>query len=286
MHVLDTDLDQDLAPFSAFLWQQGVAHRIFEDGGRQVLSVENAANADEVKRAFDDWQQGRFGLELTPAETNPGRWNLLQLLLRYPIVGSVIAACLLLFPVSMGWLPSGQRAMEQLLFWPDATGVLQRGDLAGLLSAFAAQGELWRLLTPAFLHFGIMHIAFNLAIFAFVGRRIEGLLGHGTMVLVVLITGVLSNASQALWNPDSTFGGLSGVCYGVVAYGWLASRRQGMQVWQLPAGLMPAMLIMLVLFSTGVTEPLGLFVANAAHWGGLFSGLLLASIYLPGPRRG
>ncbi len=286
MHVLDTELDQDLAPFSAFLWQQGVAHRIFEDGGRQVLSVENAANAEEVKRAFQDWQDGRFGLELTERQATAARWNLWHLLLTYPIVSSVVVACLLLFPLSMGWLPSGRAAMEQLLFWPSTASLLQRGDVSGLISAFVSEAELWRLLTPALLHFSVMHIAFNLSIFVFVGRRIEGLMGHSLMVLVILVTGLLSNIAQALWEPASVFGGLSGVCYGVVAYGWLASRRQGNHLWQLPAGLMPAMLIMLVLFSTGVTEPFGLYVANAAHWGGLVGGLLLAAIYLPGKRQG
>ncbi|MCR9277401.1 MAG: rhomboid family intramembrane serine protease [Pseudomonadaceae bacterium] len=286
MHVLDTDLDQDLAPFSAFLWQQGVAHRIFEDGGRQVLSVDNPANADEVKRAFDDWRAGRFGLELTPTARKPSRWNLAQLMLAYPIVSSVVLACCLLFPISMGWLASGSGAMQQLLFWPQQAPAVAPGDIGGLVSIFAAQPEFWRLLTPALLHFSIMHIAFNLAIFVFVGRRIEYLLGHGSLVVVVVVTALLSNVAQALWHPDSTFGGLSGVCYGVVAYGWLAARRQGLALWQLPPGLMPALLIMLLLFSTGITEPLGLFVANAAHWGGLVSGLLLASVYLPGPRHG
>lgn len=286
MHVLDTELDQDLAPFSAFLWQQGVAHRIFEDGGRQVLSVENAANADEVRRAFEDWQAGRFGLELKSQPPPTARWNLWQLLLTYPVVSAVIAACLLLFPLSMGWLPSGRSAMAQLVFWPESAIIAQRGDIAALVSTFTASGELWRLLTPALLHFSIMHIAFNLSIFAFVGRRVERLLGHGPLVLVVVVTGLLSNVAQALWQPASLFGGLSGVCYGVVAYAWFASRRHGSVAWQLPAGLMPAMLVMLVLFSTGVTEPLGLHVANAAHWGGLLSGLLLATIYLPARRQG
>jgi membrane associated rhomboid family serine protease len=49
--------------------------------------------------------------------------------------------------------------------------------------------------------------------------------------------------------------------------------------WRLPPGLSIGLLMFLVVFTTGVTEPFGLYVANAAHWGGLLAGATAAALW-------
>ena len=79
-------------------------------------------------------------------------------------------------------------------------------------------------------------------------------------------------------NPNPIFGGLSGVAYGLLGFvlvmGRLVADRPA---WRLPAGLSGSLLFFLVLFSTGITEGFGLFVANSAHWFGLLAGALIAA---------
>ena len=53
-------------------------------------------------------------------------------------------------------------------------GVLPDGSTAGL-----AEGEWYRLLTAAFLHSGIVHLALNMLILWMVGSRLEETIGRG-----------------------------------------------------------------------------------------------------------
>src|SRR5207244_232332 len=54
-------------------------------------------------------------------------------------------------------------------------------------------GEIWRLVTPIFLHFGFLHIIFNMMFLYDVGGRIEMFRGRWRSVLLVLVSAVLSN---------------------------------------------------------------------------------------------
>lgn len=139
--------------------------------------------------------------------------------------------------------------------------------------------EYWRLLTPAFLHFGIFHIVFNaLWIWEF-GRRIERLAGHGNFLLIFLATAVGSNLGQQLWQPDELFGGLSGVVYGLLGYLWLRHWLAPQPLSQLTPGILPLMLIWLLLCLSGVVDWfISGGIANGAHVAGLLIGIALGAV--------
>ncbi len=149
------------------------------------------------------------------------------------------------------------------------------GPVEGLLDALG-RGEFWRLVTPAFMHFDFMHIAFNAAIVYVLGLRLEIRLGWLWMLVFMLSSAVVSNVVQLAWSGQSYFGGLSGVGFallgGLIALGWL---RPDDPAFQLPKQFIGSFLFFLVLFSTGLTEFIGLRIANAAHWAGLVTGLML-----------
>ncbi len=142
-----------------------------------------------------------------------------------------------------------------------------------------ARGEYWRLLTPALLHFGVLHIAFNaLWIWEF-GRRIEVLAGHGNFLLIVLATAIGSNIGQYLWRPDSLFGGLSGVVYGLLGYLWIRHRLAPHPLSQLTPGILPLMLVWLLLCLLGVVDWfIRGGVANGAHVAGLAIGIAFGAL--------
>lgn len=139
--------------------------------------------------------------------------------------------------------------------------------------ADAAQyGEIWRWLTPAFVHFSITHISFNLILWWYIGGPIEQRLGVKKLLQILLIAAVASNYMQAFFS-DNNFGGLSGVVYALVGYAWLLGERTPQRGVGLERSLM---IVSVVWLFVGYFDILGISIANAAHLTGLVVGLLLA----------
>jgi len=82
--------------------------------------------------------------------------------------------------------------------------------------------QYWRLVSPIFLHFGVLHIVFNsLWVWEF-GKRTESVLGHLNQAGLILAIALVSNGVQYLASGPSIFGGLSGVVYGLLGFAWVA----------------------------------------------------------------
>ncbi len=132
--------------------------------------------------------------------------------------------------------------------------------------------EIWRLVTPIFLHFAFLHIAFNLVMAEAVGRPIERYLGHAKILFLVLVMAMVSNLLQLyLQGANSIFGGMSGVVYGLIGYAGILShlRNDLPSGLYLPRGLMTVCVIFIAFgfFLNGV--------ANFCHVGGMVCGALI-----------
>lgn len=133
-----------------------------------------------------------------------------------------------------------------------------------------AQGQIWRLFTPVFLHFSIIHLLFNMLWLRDLGTLLEHKLG--SLHLILLITGIalISNLCQYIF-AGGNFGGMSGVVYGL--FGYLLARGKaepafGTWISPFTTGML---LIFLALGIFGLFGP----IANAAHFSGLISGGIL-----------
>jgi GlpG protein len=141
-------------------------------------------------------------------------------------------------------------------------------------------GQYWRFITPIFLHFGLVHLVFNSLWLSMLGSRIEHLNGSSHFILLVLVTGAVSNMAQYLWSGSIYFGGMSGVVYALLGYIWIKHKLVPNPVLQLPPGIVGFMLGWLAVCMTGIVDVvLGVGVANAAHLGGLVIGMLLGLIF-------
>ena len=143
-----------------------------------------------------------------------------------------------------------------------------------------ASSDYWRFVTPIFLHFGLVHLIFNCLWLSMLGSRIEQMSSSLHLLLLVLVTGVVSNVVQFVWSGSPYFGGMSGVVYALLGYIWIKDKVVPDPQLQLPPGIIGFMLGWLVVCMTGILDLLlGVGVANGAHLGGLIIGMLLGLIF-------
>lgn len=131
-------------------------------------------------------------------------------------------------------------------------------------------GEIWRLWTPALLHFTPFHLLFNILGLHGLGSAIEGRIGTKRMIGLVLIVGIASHVSQYFW-AGSRFGGLSGVVCGLFGYVWMKSVFDRRSSLALDQRTVVYYLAFLVIAALGYFGP----IANVAHFVGLGVGMAI-----------
>lgn len=132
----------------------------------------------------------------------------------------------------------------------------------------------WRVITPALLHFSLLHIIFNLFWWWYLGGRFEKLYGSGWLIVALVACASISNIAQFIVSGPY-FGGLSGVVYGLFGIAVVMAWQRPSHPLYLPPGLIGFLLFWLVL---GYTDLLWVNVANTAHTAGLISGLLVGGV--------
>jgi GlpG protein len=144
----------------------------------------------------------------------------------------------------------------------------------GFLPEVFHHGEFWRLLTPVFLHFGVLHLVFNMMWFYQLGGMIEARQSSLRLVLLVVVTGIFSNLAQYLVTKDPQFGGMSGVVYALAGYVWMRGKHDRASGLFLNEQSVTILLVWLAVCFTGFLGP----VANYAHLGGLVSGMAIGRV--------
>lgn len=145
-------------------------------------------------------------------------------------------------------------------------------DHSGLSDVLS--GQIWRLITPIFIHFNLMHIMFNMLWVWDLGRRIDGEKGARFYICLVAVTAVVSNLAQYAVSQSPFFGGMSGVVYGLFAYLWIRGRFDKSFNTGMRKETVHMMLAWLVLCWTGLLGS----IANWAHLAGLLVGVIWAYI--------
>jgi GlpG protein len=129
-------------------------------------------------------------------------------------------------------------------------------------------GQPWRLLTPMFVHFGFMHIFFNMWWLKDLGTAIERVFSARYLLALVLVIAAFSHVLEYALSGPTTFGGMSGVVYGLFAFIWIRGHLDPSFPYRMPQQLVTFMLIWLGLGFTGWIGP----IANWVHSGGLVAG--------------
>jgi GlpG protein len=271
--VIVTELQADLLPFSQLLWQRGIRHRIHEQAGQQVLSVDGNENAKLVAALYRDFQAGTLAAPQEPrrAKPSPDKTSWRRWLVLAPVTLSLVLGCVL---GALVYFLGAQSLWQLLTFLPWSGSSATQGSVADVLQS----GEWWRLWTPIFLHFGIIHVVFNSLWLWEFGRRIEVLQGHGRLLALVVLIALGSNVTQYLVSSSALFGGMSGVVCGLVGYCWGWSLLRPGQDFGMPKNLYYVFIGMIVLMWVlgGAFTLFGFqsIVADAAHLSGFILGFL------------
>jgi len=265
-------LDADLSELTTYLRQRGLVHRITEDNGQQLLTVVDEQVIPALLQFLQTYEQGQVQFQAPPAIPSQQNQSVEQLIADMkttPVVVVLIALSV------MGALLTQTDWGDEWLHLFTFQDVDAR-RFVPLIDSLRA-GEVWRLLTPAFLHFGLFHVLFNSLWMWDFGRRVERLLGAQHFVLFFCFTAVASNLSQYGWSGSSMFGGMSGVVYALVGFIAVRQRIVPHSLIAVPSALIGFMLFWLVLCMTGVVDYfIKGGIANAAHVGGLIAGAFYA----------
>jgi membrane associated rhomboid family serine protease/Flp pilus assembly protein TadD len=137
-------------------------------------------------------------------------------------------------------------------------------------------GQWWRLITYMFLHIGILHIAMNMWSLWYLGSLCESLFGTWTFGAVYVVSGIAGGIASLAWNPYAVSAGASGAIFGLVG-ALIASFYLG--EFSMPQGFIRPQLRILLIFSA-FSLLNGIFgrVDNAAHLGGLITGLAFGAL--------
>jgi len=77
-----------------------------------------------------------------------------------------------------------------------------------------ANGEVWRLITPMFIHLGLMHLGFNLTALYQIGPMVEEAYGSPKFIFVYILTGLVGNIGSYVFHISGA--GASGAIYGLI----------------------------------------------------------------------
>ncbi len=156
----------------------------------------------------------------------------------------------------------------QLLMGGQANGtenwIYENGVLFG---PAVADGDWWRLVTSAFLHYGPLHVGMNMLVLWIIGPRLEEYFGHGRYALVYLVSGLAGSAGALIWSPSALTVGASGAIWGMMG---AALVLEGRKIYVFGGQAMG-----LVVFNLAITFLIP-GISIGGHIGGLIGGGLCA----------
>ncbi len=139
------------------------------------------------------------------------------------------------------------------------------------------EGEWWRLFTNCFLHIGIIHLVMNMYALLYIGVLLEPHLGRTRFICAYLLSGIAASIASIWWHDMTISAGASGAIFGMY----------GVFLAMLTTNLIEKTARKSLLTSIGVFVVYNLInglkggIDNAAHLGGLISGLFIGYAFIP-----
>ncbi len=137
------------------------------------------------------------------------------------------------------------------------------------------EGQIWRLITPIFIHMSWSHLIFDMLALNVLGTIVESRQGSRKLLWMVVVLALASNLGQYAYSGPG-FGGMSGVVYGLFGYAWIRGKVDASSGFYLDPLTIVIMMGWFFLCVFNVIPA----VANAAHAFGLGVGMLWGALPL------
>lgn len=134
-------------------------------------------------------------------------------------------------------------------------------------------GQVWRVFTPMFIHFDILHIFMNMWLLVDLGGAVERRYGSRWTLLLVLIISAVSNLLEYVFSTPF-FGGMSGVVFGLFGFVLVQSKYNPFSNFYVSPMMTGILLVWFVYCIVGLPGE----IANFVHWGGLASGAVIGYV--------
>ena len=266
-------IDIDLLSYSQFLKHQGLRHRIVEESGMQSIYVESAHEVQFIEQSLQSYIDGKEILQQQRQKiggSSPSAkrivHSVLSAFIQSPRTLILILPCLVVAAItSLG----NEVTRLDFLFYP----LIDSSSLGALIADINSPGEAIATLTPMLLHFGELHLVFNMLWLWYFGKQLESLQPISMFIALVIITAFVSNTTQYLAIDYNNFGGMSGVVYGLVGYTWVIHAFMPRSYLLINTNMFVFFVIALVLMEVVASS----WIATAAHVGGLVSGVIIGA---------
>jgi membrane associated rhomboid family serine protease len=132
-----------------------------------------------------------------------------------------------------------------------------------------ANGDVWRLLTSGFLHYGIFHLLTNMYALYWLGQMIEPAVGNVRFAALYFASLLAGSFGALVVSPNALTAGASGAIFGLLGAAIVMARSRGINL--MASGLLPILFINLAItFFPGANISIG------GHIGGFIGGGLVA----------
>ncbi len=164
------------------------------------------------------------------------------------------------------------------LFLPDNADLLFWG---ANFRPITLEGEWWRILTNVFVHMGVFHLLLNMYALVSIGILLEPVLGPAMFATAYLVTGVAGSLVSCAVHPVTISAGASGAIFGL--YGVFLALLTTDIIGKKRRNALLVSILMFVGYNllAGMKEG----IDNAAHIGGLMSGIVIGFAFLPSLRQ-
>jgi membrane associated rhomboid family serine protease len=142
----------------------------------------------------------------------------------------------------------------------------------GITAPALHNGEWWRLFSYSVVHFGFLHIAFNMIVLYMVGKVFEPATGPARFATIYVVSVLAGAAGAIIATPHGLNGGASGGIFGVAAAATLVMHRRGIRFWDTGFGPLLALNLLLNLFEPNISI--------GGHVGGIIAGALTAELMM------
>ncbi len=133
-----------------------------------------------------------------------------------------------------------------------------------LRAAEVAQGDWWRLMTAAFLHYGMFHLLLNMLGLYWFGSLLERRIGSGRFLLLYIVSGLAGSAGALVVSPTSATVGASGAIFGILGAGLVLEQQRDYVFGGSALGVIVANLVLTFAWSGNISV--------GGHIGGLIGG--------------